>query len=600
MNITDDIHQQFAEFFEEEAIWPYAYLLSQRLTEGNICISLGDMPANMKSTPYKEPPVSTKELLNLKHLVSKNDELNTPFVLHNDRLYFQRYFKYETSIIEKLKSLIAAEPNVLADRMKQLESKASLIKTLVTDYPLQGLMTKEKVDWQLVAVTQALLNNFSIITGGPGTGKTTTLAKLLIVLYELDPNASVALAAPTGKASMRMADSLKASKLPFSEETKAKIQALKPSTLHSLLGYKKESVNFKHNAENPLPYNWVVVDEASMIDVPMFSKLLEALGDNCRIILLGDKDQLASVEAGSLLGDLCQTLPSLNMFDKEKANWINEFITDPDRKIQPEFIGDQKQLMTGHIIELKYSHRFNSQGTIGKVSRAVIEGKYEEVKTLIEAAAGSIVNLDTNYTAALLEKFVEGYSSYIKEPDIKEALKKLNELRVLVAVRQGPRGLYAINKAIELHLRKHFQKEGLFKPDGEFYENRPIIVTRNMYDLDLLNGDTGIIRKDASGNLKVWFEDGQGGIKSVLPAYLNYAETAFAMTIHKSQGSEFDHVMVILPEGTSNALLTRELLYTGITRAKSSITIQGEMDTIQHAVESCVKRISGITDRIDK
>jgi len=583
MNITDDIHQQFAEFFEEEAIWPYAYLLSQRLTEGNICISLGDMPANMKSTPYKEPPVSTKELLNLKHLVSKNDELNTPFVLHNDRLYFQRYFKYETSIIEKLKGLIAAEPNVLADRMKQLESKASLIKTLVTDYPLQGLMTKEKVDWQLVAVTQALLNNFSIITGGPGTGKTTTLAKLLIVLYELDPNASVALAAPTGKASMRMADSLKASKLPFSEETKAKIQALKPSTLHSLLGYKKESVNFKHNAENPLPYNWVVVDEASMIDVPMFSKLLEALGDNCRIILLGDKDQLASVEAGSLLGDLCQTLPSLNMFDKEKANWINEFITDPDRKIQPEFIGDQKQLMTGHIIELKYSHRFNSQGTIGKVSRAVIEGKYEEVKTLIEAAAGSIVNLDTNYTAALLEKFVEGYSSYIKEPDIKEALKKLNELRVLVAVRQGPRGLYAINKAIELHLRKHFQKEGLFKPDGEFYENRPIIVTRNMYDLDLLNGDTGIIRKDASGNLKVWFEDGQGGIKSVLPAYLNYAETAFAMTIHKSQGSEFDHVMVILPEGTSNALLTRELLYTGITRAKSSITIQGEMDTIQHA-----------------
>jgi exodeoxyribonuclease V alpha subunit len=174
-------------------------------------------------------------------------------------------------------------------------------------------------------------------------------------------------------------------------------------------------------------------------------------------------------------------------------------------------------------------------------------------------------------------------------------LKKLNELRVLVAVRQGPRGLYATNNAIEMQLRKRV----FIKPDGEFYENRPIMVTRNLYDLGLLNGDTGIMRKDANGNLKVWFEDGQGGIKSVLPAYLNFSETAFAMTIHKSQGSEFDNVMVILPEGTSNALLTRELLYTGITRAKTSITIQGEMSTIEHAVNASVNRISGITGRID-
>lgn len=595
MNITDDIHQQFAEYFEEPAIWPYAYLLSQQLTEGNICISMEDIPSNLNTTPYSSA-VSAKELMSLKHLVSKNDELNTPFVLHNERLYFQRYFKYETSIIEKLKTLIATEASCMEDRMMQLESKASLIKTLVTDYPLEGLITKEKVDWQLVAVTQALLNNFSIITGGPGTGKTTTLAKLLIVLYELDPNATVALAAPTGKASMRMADSLKASKLPFSEETKAKIQALKPSTLHSLLGYKKESVNFKYNAGSPLPYNWVVVDEASMIDVPMFSKLLEALGDNCRIILLGDKDQLASVEAGSLLGDLCQTLPSLNMFSSKASSWINEFITDADRKIQPEFIGDQSQLMASHIIELKFSHRFNSQGDIGKVSRAVIEGDFEKLDSLIENTAGANVKVDHKYEPALLEKFVEAYANYIQEPDIAAALKKLNELRVLVAVRQGPRGLYATNKAIELHLRKI----RLLKPDGEFYDHKPIMVTRNMYDLGLLNGDTGIMRKDSNGTLKVWFEDGQGGIKSILPAYLNYTETAFAMTIHKSQGSEFDHVMVILPEGTSNALLTRELLYTGITRAKTSITIQGEMETIKQAVASCVKRISGITGRIDQ
>jgi exodeoxyribonuclease V alpha subunit len=595
MNITDDIHRQFAEYFEEPAIWPFAYILSQKLTEGNICISVDDVPANLASTPYSNP-VSVKELVSLKHLVSKQDELKTPFILHNNRLYFQRYFKYETSIINKLKDLMAAEKTVLASRMSQLESQKELIQSLKTDYKLDGLTTKEKVDWQLVAVTQALLNNFSIITGGPGTGKTTTLAKLLIVLYALDPNATVALAAPTGKASMRMLESLKGSTLNFTNETREKIGQLVPSTIHSLLGYKRESVNFKHNADNPLPYNWVVVDEASMIDVPMFSKLLAALGDNTRIILLGDKDQLASVEAGSLLGDLCQTLPSLNQFSNETAQWINQFITDDDRKINDEFIDDTKQLLTGHIIELKFSHRFNSQGAIGKVSRAVIEGDLEGLKSLIGAPTASNVTFDFEYKEEILSKFVEGYEAYINELDIAEALKKLNQLRVLVAVRESNRGMKAINKFIELHLRK----KGLLKPDGDFYENRPIMVTRNMYDLELFNGDTGILRKDTSGNMKAYFEDAKGGVKSVLPAYLTYSETVFAMTIHKSQGSEFNNVLVVLPEGTSNALLTRELLYTGITRAKDHITIQGKQDTIDYAVSTCVKRISGITGRIDQ
>lgn len=595
MNITDDIHRQFAEYFEEPAIWPYAYILSQKLTEGNICISVDDVPANLASTPYSNP-VSVKELVSLQHLVSKQDALKTPFILHNNRLYFQRYFKYETSIIKKLNDLMAAEKTVLASRMSQLESQKELIQSLKTDYKLDGLTTKEKVDWQLVAVTQALLNNFSIITGGPGTGKTTTLAKLLIVLYALDPNATVALAAPTGKASMRMLESLKGSTLNFTNETKEKIGQLVPSTIHSLLGYKRESVNFKHNAENPLPYNWVVVDEASMIDVPMFSKLLAALGDNTRIILLGDKDQLASVEAGSLLGDLCQTLPSLNQFSNTTAQWINQFITDDDRKINDEFIDDTKQLLAGHIIELKFSHRFNSQGAIGKVSRAVIEGDLEGLKSLIGAPTASNVTFDFEYKEEILSKFVEGYEAYINELDIAEALKKLNQLRVLVAVRESNRGMKAINKFIELHLRK----KGLLKPDGDFYENRPIMVTRNMYDLELFNGDTGILRKDTSGNMKAYFEDAKGGVKSVLPAYLTYSETVFAMTIHKSQGSEFNNVLVVLPEGTSNALLTRELLYTGITRAKDHITIQGKQDTIDYSVSTCVKRISGITGRIDQ
>jgi exodeoxyribonuclease V alpha subunit len=595
MKITEDIHQQFAEFFEQQEIWPYAYMLSQKLIEGNICISANEVQANLEATPYSSA-IASRELPKYKNLVSEQKVGDTPFVLFNERLYFQRYFKYETSIIDKLKNLVSSEAQSMKERVCKLGSKIDLIKTLATNYDINGLSVKEQVDWQLVAVLQALQNNFTIITGGPGTGKTTTLAKLLIVLFELEPDAKVALAAPTGKASMRMFESLKSSTLSFSDTTKLKIESLKPSTIHSLLGYKKDAVNFKYNANNPLPYDWIIVDEASMIDVPMFSKLLEALGDNCRIILLGDKDQLASVEAGSLLGDLCQTLPSLNMFSAELANWINQFISDPSRNIQPEFIAHTNQLMAEHIIELKFSHRFNSQGAIGKVSRAVIEGDVIRLKGLIGKSTENNVSFDFDYNEEVLSKFVEGYELYINEPEIGEALKKLNHIRVLVTVREGIRGLKAINKFIELYL----SKKGLIKPESEFYENRPIMITRNMYDHELFNGDTGIIRKDANGNLKAFFEDGKGGVKWVLPAYLTYSETVFAMTIHKSQGSEFNKVMVVLPEGKSNALLTRELLYTGITRAKNHITIQGKQDIIDHTILTSVNRISGITGRIDQ
>jgi exodeoxyribonuclease V alpha subunit len=594
MFITDDVHRQFAEFFEEKNIWPYAYLLSKRLTEGNICIPATDPKSNIESHPYASVVPAT-ELLEYNRLVSNASANLTPFVLYNERLYFQRYFSYETNIIGKIKELIASESNTLPERINEVNSVGSLISSLQTAYDITGLPVKEQIDWQLVSVLQALLQNFTIITGGPGTGKTTTLAKLLITLFALRPNARVALAAPTGKASMRMYESLKNSQLNFNPETKAKIEKLNPGTLHSLLGYKKESVNFKYNENNPLPFDWVIVDEASMIDVPMFSKLLGALGSNCRIILLGDKDQLASVEAGSLLGDLCQTLPALNEFTLERATWLNKFITDSDRQIQSDFIKEDQFLLSGHIIELKFSHRFNSQGSIGKISKAIIASETNTITNFISAASDSKLHFDLTYQAKTIEEFTDGYAAFIQEPDITTALKKLNELRVLVAVREGPHGLYAVNRLIETHLRS----KGLLKPDGDIYENRPIMVTKNMYELGLFNGDIGILRYDQDRNLRAWFEGGETGTREILPAYLTSTETVFAMTIHKSQGSEFNKVMVILPEGIDNQLLTRELLYTAVTRAKSEITIQGTAETIIHAASRSVERISGITGRID-
>jgi exodeoxyribonuclease V alpha subunit len=594
MFITDDVHRQFAEFFDDRNIWPYAYVLSKKLAEGNICIDLLDPTLFEGTTPYTEIAPIAKVLENKQLVSTSPTTLHTPFVFYNDALYLQRYFIYETICVEKITALIQQEATALHDRQVALIALRELIGSLQATYAIQGSPIEEQTDWQLVAVLQALLNNFSIITGGPGTGKTTTLAKLLILLFEWQPHVKVALAAPTGKAAMRMHDALKNSVLPYSVNTKQKIDGLQPSTLHSLLGYRKDTVTFKYHASNTLPYDWVIVDEASMIDLPMFAKLLDALAPHTRILLLGDKDQLASVEAGSLLGDLCASLPQLNQFREEQIQWINQFITDQPRSLTSKHITQQPTLLSSHILELKYSHRFNSMGAIGKLSRAVITSNLDALQACISVPDDQIVFYDELKKEAI-EEIAKAYSAYLQEPDIAKALRLFNEQRILVAVRAGAQGLYTINKIIEEQLKKM----NLIKPDAEFYENKPIMVTRNSYDLGLFNGDVGIIRADGAGVLKVWFDAGNGTLKSVLPAYFSNYETVYAMTIHKSQGSEFDKVMLVLPQGIDMPLLTRELLYTAITRAKSKLVIVGATTTIMQAAQSSVHRISGIKNRME-
>jgi exodeoxyribonuclease V alpha subunit len=371
---------------------------------------------------------------------------------------------------------------------------------------------------------------------------------------------------------------------------------LKPSTLHNLLGYKPGSIHFKYNSKNTLPFNWIVVDEASMIDVPMFAKLLDALDPQTRIILLGDKDQLASVEAGSLLGDLCAVIPTLNSMSPAISSCINQFLPDRERQIPSAVATEKIPWLSNHILQLKLSHRFKKRGAIGTLASSIIRGETAEIKGIMAENDGDELQFDVAYDPAVLEAFCKSYADYIDETDILKALEKLNNLRVLVAVREGDRGLYAINRQIEQILRQH----KMLKPDREFYLNRPVMVTKNNYELNLFNGDVGILRPNAQGELRAWFLDSTGELRSILPAYLSDAETVFAMTIHKSQGSEFNQVMVILPEGTDNPLLTRELLYTAVTRAKQSVTIQASADTLLHTISRSVNRISGITERINQ
>ncbi|TDH24171.1 exodeoxyribonuclease V subunit alpha [Segetibacter sp. 3557_3] len=597
MQTLNNVHQQFAEFFPGETIKPYAYLLSKKLSEGHICVELTTAADELADSPYRDIHTYAHNQRNVgqEPLIGRKDGPKQPFILHNDKLYLQRYFNYESLILERLASF-AGSRRARLNSTSQLLAHGEFIRSLFENNG--GTMSGdplENINWQLVAATTAVLNDFTIITGGPGTGKTTTVAKILAILYAMNPQLKVALAAPTGKAALRLADSLKSASPDLPGETRNQFEKIIPGTIHRLLKYIPDSLYFRHTADNPLNYDLVVVDESSMVDVSLFSKLLDAIGSNTKLILLGDKDQLASVEAGSLFGDLCKSQPRF-VVSANRAAMINTLIDGPSAQLPHELISDDNgHILFETIVELKKSHRFISDKGIGKFSKAIIANDLEKLTPFLEAKDEQ-VTIDTAYSEKIFEDLIKAYSNYIREKDIKTALTKFNEVRVLCAVRDGEQGLYAINKKIE----KYLQQRKLIKPTTEFYEHRPVIVTKNYYDLDLFNGDIGIIRPDQDNVLKAWFEDSSGGLKSVLPGFISEAETVYAMTIHKSQGSEYDNVLIVLPDKPEIPILTAELIYTGVTRAKSKVVIQATEAVIVAAVNRRVKRASGIAERFDE
>lgn len=587
MNLTTDVHQQFADYFPFNGLKPYIYLLSKKLSEGHICIDVDTIDGNqLEAAGY--PVVVDKNLLFTKKLISDGNRM-TPFVLLNNNLYLQRYFNYESIILTCIKDFIANEKIEYSQKIEAINKQAPAINAIINQDNFNNI---NGTNWQVVAIIAALINNFTIITGGPGTGKTTTVAKILSILFAQNPSLKVALTAPTGKAAARMKESLENAGN-ISPEIKSIFNQLQPSTIHRLLGVNKNSPHFKFNKENPLQYDLVIVDESSMIDVALFAKFLSAVAPGTKLILLGDKDQLASVEAGSLFGDLCNAQPALNIFSNERIAVINQFIENKTQQLQPD--SDQKNNthpLFEHIIELQQSHRFADDKGIGKLSKAIINNQVEGIEYFFKNMDDQ-VTIDTNYSEKMFQQFIIGYKDFIQEPDILMALKKINNLRVLCAVREGEQGLYAINKKIEHYLIQ----QNLLHISGDFYNNRPIMLTSNNIELQLFNGDIGLVRPDGDGVLKAWFQTGKEEIKAVLPGYISKAETVFAMTIHKSQGSEFNKVLVILPKGEEIKLLTRELLYTAVTRAKEKLILQGTEPVILETSFAMVQRCSGIIER---
>lgn len=375
---------------------------------------------------------------------------------------------------------------------------------------------------------------------------------------------------------------------------------LKASTLHRLLGYQPGTHYFRHNEDNPLDYDVVIVDESSMIGVSMMAKLLNAIKPTSKLILLGDKDQLASVDAGTVFGDICLTQKGfMNTMSQEGTAFINRFISDNGAGLTDNFIWNEplKNLLQQHIIELKKSWRFKSTEGIGEFSNAVINGTVtDELIKKPVPATGQYVKVCNDYESIDLTSLMGAFKAYILEDDILQALQKINQVRFLCAVRSGRYGVEHYNKLISSYL----EREGCLNPSNSFYENQPIMITRNSKEHNLFNGDVGLIRKDAdTDRLMAYFEDGDNekGYRAISTSYLSEFTTVFAMTIHKSQGSEFNQVGIVLPDDENTPLLTRELIYTAITRAKQRAIVFSSNEVLKAGVGKLVERASGITNR---
>lgn len=586
-------------------VWLLCALLCHQYGRGHSCILLQDLitnpdsllslpPQNQYAQFFSDRPSHILAGINLADIEQalassewlKQNEI-APLVLAEKRLYLHRLYQAEQIVKQQISQRVQQQIN-LSDKVKQ---HISLL------FPADE---QNETDWQKLACVMALQRHFAIITGGPGTGKTTTVVKLLaLLLQSANVNKTAAskitikLAAPTGKAAVRLTESISGAiaNLP------ADFQAAIPTevvTLHRLLGAMPNRRQFKHNAEQPLALDVLVVDEASMVDLEMMAALLQALPSHARLILLGDKDQLASVEAGSVLGDLCRGA-ELGGYLPETLSLLAPFSATDLRPWQ-----GNGTVLNQATVMLRKSHRFDASSGIGQLAFAVNRG---------ETSAANLFNqfddinlLAGNQIKALQPVVVAGYRHYLQliqcQADYGDSeqwagavLTAYTQFQLLCALRSGDWGIEGLNQQISRWL----MAEGLLDCSQQWYNGRPIMMQRNNYSLGLMNGDIGITLFDASsGKLRVVFQLADGSLKWVLPSRLTDIETVFAMTVHKSQGSEFSHCCLVLPPDNS-PILSRELLYTGITRAKKQFTLLcGNSEILAQTISKRVSRSSGL------
>ena len=582
----------------------------------------------------------------------KPSQGGTPLVLQGDRLYLRRYWQYEQDVAQAIGQRITASQHLRQGRSAAQD--AMLRQALDQLFAPAPHQVPDSPDWQKMACALAASSAFSIITGGPGTGKTTTVVKLLALLQSMALQQGgrplrICLAAPTGKAAARLSESivqalqrLDDAQLPALPPAEGggprSLKPLIPSeaqTLHRLLGSRPDSRHFRHDAQHPLALDVLVVDEASMVDLEMMAALLSALPPQASLVLLGDKDQLASVEAGAVLGELCAQAER-GLYWHETAQWLQQVT---GQQVPAELQDIAGKPLDQAVVMLRVSHRFHADSGIGQLAGVVNAGMRKAIKPLLKAgypdlAAYAVPDPTHSSLAQLVldgggKRFVDsaakrdagpvGYGHYLQVlrdmppnpgPEALNAwalrlLKAHGEFQVLCALRSGPWGVEGLNERIA-QLLAHRE---LIAQSSGWYAGRPVLVTRNDYSLKLMNGDIGITvqmpanqapeaggASMAQGALRVVFATSEG-LRWVLPSRLQAVETVYAMTIHKSQGSEFSHAAVVLPPSLS-PIMTRELVYTGMTRAKRWLTVvaggSSNFSVLEEATERQVRRSSGL------
>jgi exodeoxyribonuclease V alpha subunit len=602
-------------FFREQQKLPAALALligqcSFALAQGHLCLPLKRMPQHSEQ--------EWQALMALyPDLIQLDKDNNQPFVYANNALYMRRYFSYQQYIAFYLQ-----QSSERSQQLRQAINPALLNQLLDPLFPVTAA-TQSEPDWQRLSCAIAASSSFSVITGGPGTGKTTTVVKLLLVLQQLQQQQGVApltiqLAAPTGKAAVRLRSSIRTTldKLPASAEIKSQVPT-DVSTLHKLLGARAQSRQFKQNALEPLALDLLVVDEASMLDVELMAALLSALPAHARLILLGDKDQLASVEAGALMAELCQWAEQGHYLPVTAA-WLNQLSAVA---IPEHLISQQGKALEQQIGMLRVSHRFDPHSGIAKLATAVNSGQSAEVAAICRADYADLQYLEAAefrqlrqfvLTGQVKKHLTEaaGFSFYLntvaQSPALdasdhaidhwaQQVLTDFSAFQLLCAVRQGPLGVEQVNLSVEKMLHQAGLIQQSSQQSSQWYAGRPVMVTQNDYALGLMNGDVGIcLLRPYQGKwmLAVAFasEDSSKAVRWVLPSRLQQVETAYAITVHKSQGSEFRHAVLVLPEHVS-PVLTRELIYTGITRAAKLFSlICAKPDLLARAIEQKVQR----------
>ncbi|UPG84733.1 exodeoxyribonuclease V subunit alpha [Luteibacter aegosomatis] len=580
-----------------------AALASRELGDGHICI---DVEALGQMEPWL---VDATDWLTGSPLVAgPAGDPAAPLVWDGGLLYLRRFWRDEVRVAEAIVGRLAP-----ADTPVELKDELSRL------FPGDG----GTPDWQKIACAVAARGTFTVITGGPGTGKTTTVVRLLGLWQTLahrrgEPRLRIRLAAPTGKAAARLNASIagQIERLDVDPAVKQAIPA-EVATLHRLLGSRPDSRAFRHDRDDPLHLDVLVIDEASMIDLELMAATLDALPAGARLVLLGDKDQLSSVEAGAVLGDLCARADA-GHYDADTWRWLAAVC---GMDVSPWRDGDARAL-DQRVVMLRHSHRFGAKSGIGELASAINRGDPAAARRAFESSMGDIA-MHAPSAAAIATLAIEGrdgapgYRAWFDwiererpaadapfasfEAWGSRALRAHARFQLLCASRHGDHGVVGQNERIARGL----VERGYVDAGRDWYEGRPVMVTRNDYALGLMNGDVGVT---------LWIPDGQGGmalrvafglldehgrerVRFVVPSRLAAVDTVYAMTVHKSQGSEFEHTALALPAEPS-PVLTRELLYTGVTRARTHFTLLAGGDIVAYAVGRKTKRASGLLRRL--